>query len=335
MPNIAGGKFVVLGGASQIGSHIGELLLKGSAREVVLLDNLSLGSLDPLRPLLQDSRCSFVRGDVLRLNELLDPLAGTDGVFAVAGLMPSTLGDNPWLGLDVNIRGLQNALEACRVQGVKKIVLSSSIGVYGLLKDDPVDEDSPMRWQASPPATTLYGATKVIGESLARLYQQRHGIEWLALRYCSVYGERQHLRAVMGGHIAQTCERLRRGEPPVIDGDGRQVQDYVYVGDVARANVMAMESAVSGEGINVCSGVDTSQARVVEIVTQACGSSLKPEYRPFVVTRLPPATRQGFSRDKAKRLLGWEPQVSIEEGVSRVLRWVDRELAAAGGQPQP
>jgi UDP-glucose 4-epimerase len=207
-------------------------------------------------------------------------------------------------------------------------VLSSSIGVYGTLKDDPVDEDAPMRWQVAPPATTLYGATKIIGESLARLYQQRHGLDFVALRYCSVYGERQHTRAVMGGHIAQSCERIRRGEPPIIDGDGRQVQDYIYVGDVARANLMAMEGKVSGEGINICSGVDTSQARIVEIALQACNSSLKPEYRPFVVTRLPPAERQGFSREKARRLLGWEPQVSIEQGVARVLHWVDQQRSA-------
>jgi UDP-glucose 4-epimerase len=328
MPAIAGGKFVVLGGASQVGSHIGEQLLAAGAREVVLLDNLSLGSAEPLQPLLADPRCSLVRADVLRLNELFDPLAGADGVFSVAGLMPSTLGDNPWLGLDVNIRGVQNALEACRYREVKKIVLSSSIGVYGTLKDDPVDEDAPMRWQVAPPATTLYGATKIIGESLARLYQQRHGLDFVALRYCSVYGERQHTRAVMGGHIAQSCERIRRGEPPIIDGDGRQVQDYIYVGDVARANLMAMEGKVSGEGINICSGVDTSQARIVEIALQACNSSLKPEYRPFVVTRLPPAKRQGFSREKARRLLGWEPQVSIEQGVARVLHWVDQQRSA-------
>src|SRR5260221_11183343 len=107
----------------------------------------------------------------------------------------------------------------------------------------------------------------------------------------------------MGGHIAETCERIRHGEPPVIDGDGRQVQDYIYAGDVARANLMAMESPVTGEAINICAGVDTSQSRIVEIATQACGSTLTPEYRPFKITRLPPAPRQDLSREKAKRLL--------------------------------
>ena len=330
MPAIAGGRFVVVGGASQVGSHIGEQLLTGGAREVVLLDNLSLGSAETMQPMLADSRCTFVRADVLRLNELIDPLRNADGVFAVAGIMASTIRENPWMSLDVNIRGFQNTLEACRVQGVKKVVYSSSVGVYGAPVDDPTSEDSPMRWQVTPPASVLYGASKVLGEGLARLSLERYALDFVALRYSAVYGERQHRRALMGGHIAETCERVRRGEPPIIDGDGSQVQDYVYAGDVAHANLISMESPVSGEAINICAGEDTSQNRVVEIVLQKCGSDLRPQSRPLIVTRLPPpSTRQGYSRDKAKRLLGWEPQVSIEEGIGRVLSWVDQQRAQA------
>lgn len=333
MPVIAGGKFVVLGGASQVGSHIGEQLLAGGARELVLLDNLSLGSTQTMQPLLADARCSFVRADVLRLNELFDPLAKADGVFAVAGIMATNIGENPWMGLDVNIRGVQNALEACRYQGVKKIVFSSSAGVYGAPQDDPTDENSPLRWQVLPPAMTLYCASKVMGEGLMQLYQQRHGIDFVALRYTAVYGERQHRRALMGGGIAEACTRIRAGQPAIIEGDGQQAHDYVHAGDVARANLMAMESTVSGEGINICAGLDTSQNRIVEIVTQACGSTLKPEYRQQAANnaKLPSAARQAYSRDKARRLLGWEPQVSIEEGIGRVLRWVDQQAGVSPG----
>jgi UDP-glucose 4-epimerase len=327
MPIISGGKFVVLGGASQVGSHIGQQLLAGGAREIVLVDNLWLGTPETMQPLLADPRCSFVRGDVLRMNELYDPLAGADGVFHVAGIMASTIADNPGASLDVNIRGVLNALETCRYQGVKKVVYSSSVGLYGWLEDETTDENSPFRWQVAPAASKMYGAGKIIGEALAQLYQERYGIDYVALRYCAVYGERQHGRAVMGGHIAETCLRIREGKPPVIDGDGSQVQDYVYVGDVARANLMAMESAVTGEGINIVTGRDTSQKRIVEIAIAACGSSIQPEYRPFKVLRLPPATRQGLSNQKAKRLLGWEPMVQIEEGVARVLHWVDQRRA--------
>lgn len=328
MPAISGGKFVVVGGASQIGSHIGQHLLAAGAREVVLLDNLSLGSAEPLQPLLEDPRCTFVRGDVMRLNDLYDPLAQADGVFAVAGIMPKTMADDPWAGIDVNIRGVQNTLEACRYRGVKKIVLSSATGVYGATLDDPTTEDSPMRWQVMAPQTVLYVASKVIGETLAQMQRQRHGLDYVALRYSAVYGPRQHGRAMLGGHLAESCLRVRRGEPPIVDGDGRQVQDYIYVGDVARANLMAMESAVTGEAINICTGKDTSQARIVELVLQASGSSLEPAYRPSAAA--PPwyALKVGLSRERAKLLLGWEPEVSIEQGIANVLRWVDEERAA-------
>lgn len=325
MPAISNGKFVVVGGASQVGSHIAEQLLEAGAREVVLLDNLSLGSPDILQPLLADGRCTLVRGDVLRLNELYDAMAHTDGVFAVAGLMASSIGQNPWVGLDVNIKGVHNTLEACRYRQVKKIVFSSSAGVYGAVQDDPTDEESPLRWSATPAPMSLYCASKVVGESLARLYRELHGLDFVSLRYSAVYGERQHRRALVGGHIAETCERIRRGEPPIIDGDGQQVQDYIYAGDVARANLMAMESAVTGESINICSGLATTQSRIVEIAAQACGSTLKPEHRQRPSgAKMPATSRQSYSREKARRLLRWEPQVSIEEGVARVLRWVDR-----------
>jgi UDP-glucose 4-epimerase len=323
MPAIANGKFVILGGASQVGSHIGEQLLAANVREVVLLDNLSLGPSETMDPLLTDPRCSFVRGDMMRLPELIDPLRGADGVFSVAGAMASTIRDNPWLALDLNIRGFQNGLEACRIAGVKKVVISSSVGVYGELADHDVVEETPLRWQNTPPATMIYAAGKIIGEGLAQTYQQSHGLDYVSLRYSGVYGTRQHRRAMMGGHIAETCRRIRRGKQPIIDGDGSQVQDYIYVGDVARANLMAMESDISGEAFNIVSGHDTSQARVVEIGLKVAGSSLEPKYRPLGPLPVPPSIRQGYSREKAKRLLRWEPKVSIEEGIAMVLAWVD------------
>jgi UDP-glucose 4-epimerase len=330
MPAISGGKFVVLGGASQVGATIAEQLLGRGAREIVLLDNLSLGTTQVMEPMLSDPRCSFVRGDVLRINELYDPLADADGVFYVAGMMASTISQNPWTAMDVNTRGFQNALETCRYQGVSKIVFSSSVGIYGTPRDDPTDEDSPLRWQGTPAPMALYFASKVMSESYANFYRERYGIDYVALRYSSVYGERQHKRAMMGGGIAEACERIREGLPPIVDGDGRQVQDFIYVGDVARANLMAMESAVSGEGINVVAGVDTSQNRIAEIILKATGTSLQPEYRPYTgPAKLAPLARYGFSRDKARRLLGWEPQVSVEEGIGRVLRWVDWQRARA------
>ena len=328
MPSISEGKFVVVGAASQVGSHIGEQLLHAGAREVVLLDNLSLGTPDTLLPLLADKRSRFVKGDVLRLNELFDPLQGADGVFSVAGLMASSILETPWVGVDVNVRGVQNTLEACRIQGVQKIVFSSSAGVYGALKEEPTVENSPLHWEDLSPAMILYCSSKVMGEGLAKLYHQKYGLNYVALRYTAVYGERQHRRALVGGHIAETCERIRSGRRPIVEGNGEQARDYVYAGDVARANLMAMESPVTAKGINICSGIDTSQLRVIELALKACGSDMQPEFdRNENTSKLPSTAKQGYSREAAKRLLGWEPQVPIEEGIAKVLSWIDQERA--------
>lgn len=325
MPAIASGKFVIVGGASLLGSHIAEQLLGSGAREVVLLDSLALGSTDNIDFLLTDKRCAFVRGDALRLNELFDPMKNADGVFAVAGFLGMPLAANPWLGIDVNVRGAQNILEAARVQGVKKVVQSSSVGVYGALGDEPNSDDSPLRWAGMPPALILYCASKIMGEGLGQLYQQRYGLDFLALRYSAIYGERQHKRASAVSQVVEAWENIRAGKPPVLERDGTQVQDYIYVGDVARANLLAMQSAASGAGMNIASGVDTSQNRVVELVLAACQSDLKPSY--FTDPNkllMPQQTKQGYSRARARELIGWEPQVSIEQGIARLVAWLDQ-----------
>jgi UDP-glucose 4-epimerase len=330
VPKIAGGKYVVIGGASLLGSHVGEQLLAGGAREVILLDNLSLGTTDNIEALLNDHRCTFLRGDMLRLNELFDPFDGADGAFCVAGFLGKPMEANPWAGLDVNVRGVQNVLEASRVRGVKKVIFSSSIGVYGAIEDDIRSEDMPLRWQTMPPALILYCASKVLGEGLGQFYAKNHGVEFLALRYSNLYGERLHTRALDATRIITAHEQIKRGERPIIDTNEAKVLDFVYIGDVARANLMAMESAATGEGINIASGEDTSIRRIVDLVLKACRSDLVPE----VITdttrmNMPFTTRVEFDISKAKNLLRWEPKVFMEEGIQRVVDWLDSKDSKA------
>jgi UDP-glucose 4-epimerase len=333
MPAISDGKYVVVGGASLLGSHIGEQLLARGAREVVLLDNLALGSTDAIDFLLSDRRCCFLRADALRLNELYDPFVNADGVFLVAGFLGAPMMANPWMGIDVNVRGVQNVLEAARYQGVKKAVYSSSVGVYGAIGNEPNTDDSPLRWAGMQPGVILYCTSKIMGEGIGRLYHQKYGVGFLALRYSAMYGERQHKRASAVTLMVQAWERIRAGQPPAIEGTGRQVQDYIYAGDAARANLMAMESEASGGGMNIASGVDTSQNRIIEILLAACESSLKPEYREDPGrAKMPVEEKQGYSIARAKELLGWEPKVSIEEGIGRMVAWLDQAKGATGSK---
>jgi UDP-glucose 4-epimerase len=251
---IAEGKFVVTGGASLIGSHVAEHLIGQGAREVVLLDNFALGSQDTVRSLLENPRIKLVRGDILRVNELYDVFEGADGVFAIAGFLTLPLSQNPSLGLAVNVDGQVNIFEACRYRGVKKVVFSSSVAVYGDPAPGLIDEKTPARLATFQPAASLYACTKLIGESLCGLYSARHGIQGIALRYSTVYGERQHYRGVNALYIMENYDRIMRGEPPVIPDDGSEVHDYIHVSDVARANVIAMASDVTAESFNVATG---------------------------------------------------------------------------------
>ncbi len=319
---IAEGKFVVTGGASLIGSHVAERLIDQGAREVVLLDNYALGSPDTVRSLLENPRIKLVRGDILRVNELYDAFEGADGVFAIAGFLTLPLSQNPSLGLAVNVDGQVNIFEACRYRDVKKVVFSSSVAVYGDPAPGLIDEKTPASLATFQPAAALYACTKLIGENLCGLYSARHGIQAVALRYSTVYGERQHYRGVNALYIMENYDRIMRGERPTIPDDGSEVHDYIHVSDVARANVMAMASDVTGESFNVATGVATSLNRIVELLLRFTGSHLKPEYKAGGSHVRSSVTKQlDFSRAKIEKMLGWVPEVTIEEGIRRLLEW--------------
>jgi UDP-glucose 4-epimerase len=319
---IEGGKFVVTGGVSLIGSHIGEQLLAAGAREVVLFDNYSLGSTDMIGDLLRDPRVRVVRGDILRTHEMYDAFGGASGVFAAAGFLTLPMNENPQLGLAVNVQGHANLLEACRYAGVGKVVFSSSVAIYGNPGAEALAEDGVFNLAGFSPAAALYSATKIIGENLGRLYDAKHGIQSVSLRYSTVYGERQHYRGVNALYIMENYDRIARGERPTIPEDGREVHDYIHVGDVAAANLAAMASEVSAESFNVCTGVATSLTELVRTLLAVMGSSLEPEYvvRPGAF-RASTATTMDFSRAKAETMLGWKPRVSLAEGIGRLVAW--------------
>lgn len=323
MPAIKGSKFVIVGGASLLGSNIAKHLLDSGAKDVVILDNLALGSTGAIEDLLTDRRCTFVRGDVTRLHDLLGPFEGAAGIFAVAGYLGKPMLENPWTGLDVNVRGIQNVLEAARIRGARKVVFSSSMGVFGKVGAGDIVEDAPFAWNSLPPVLVLYSGSKIVGEGLCQLYHQQHGIGYAALRYSNLYGENQHTRAIEGTRMVTAWQRVRAGQSPIIEGDGRQVSDYIYIGDVARANLMAMESEANGS-YNIVYGEDVSANRMIAALLDACKSDLKPSYKSDdAKVANPVVSKLGVSRDKARRELGWEPLVDIEEGMRRLVAWLD------------
>lgn len=326
MPQLAGKAYLITGGASLIGSHLADVLLAAGAAEVRLLDNFSLGTPDTIAHLQAEPRVKLVRGDVLRLNEILDASQGADGLFALAGFLTLPMLQNPALGVQVNTVGLLNTLEAARFAGVRRVVFSSSVAAYGNAEAPVLEEDAATVTATLSPVSAVYGVSKLFGESLCRLYTQKYGLEFNALRFASVYGERQHARAVNANFIAETWQRVRRGEAPIVIGDGKEVHDYIYVTDIAEGCAAAMTSDKHGLVMNLATAVDSTLTEVVQAVLKVCGSTLKPEYRPDTrAVRSAGGTHLGFSRRRAESEIGWAPRVPLEEGIRRYGRWLEQQ----------
>ena len=248
------------------------------------------------------------------------------GVFAVAGFLTLPLTLNPALGIAVNVQGMVNIHEACRYQGVEKVVFSSSVAVYGETESALTEETDPWAWSKQQPGAALYGGSKIMGENIGRLYEDRYGVKSISLRYSSVYGEKQHLRAVNSVYIVDTYQRIKRGERPLIPDDGLEVHDYLHVADAAKANLIAMGSDVSRESFTVCTGVSTTLNRLVQIILDLTGSDLQPEYRtPAGKIRATVSKTLKFSNRKLERMLGWTPEISMEDGIARMVEWLGKE----------
>ena len=328
---IIGNRFLITGGASLIGSHLTTALLDAGAAGVVLYDNLSLGSSGVLDEFARDTRVTVVRSDILRLPSLIDALAGIDGVFALAGYLTIPFARQPAIGADVNIMGMVTTLEAVRLAGRGKVVFASSVAVYGSDIHGRVDETRPFRTADLSPASACYGASKLLGEGLGRLYAQQHGIEFCAVRFSTVYGERQHTRGVNALYMLDALNAARAGRPITIRGSGNEAHDYLYAGDAARGCVLTMEKGETGQVFNLASGQSTSVNEIVRMVLDECGSAVAPEHVPDTrAVRSTDHDELQIAIDRATSELGWTPRVSIREGIGRLRRWLDAEASRPG-----
>lgn len=334
---ISGAKIAVIGAASLVGSATAEALLAAGAGKVVLLDNFAFGSMDAIAHLTDDPRVSVVRADVMRLHELVAATDGMDGVLHLAAYMTLGFAETPWNAIDVNIRGAQNMLEACRINGVGKVAFASSNAVYGYGPGvaGQLSEETPFHSAGAPPASILYGASKIIGEQLCRQYFQKHGLDYVVLRYSTVYGERQHYRAANSLYIMETYDRVRKGERPVLPGDGSDTKHFVYVGDIARANLAAFESDATDIAVNVSGPSVVTTRELVQIVLDYCGSDLTPELKPDPPGKVRLSTGGAFEipHARAGEAIGWKPEVDMKEGIGRLLRWREARDAAGGAKP--
>jgi UDP-glucose 4-epimerase len=326
---ITGRRFLLVGGASLIGSHLAEALLDTGASEVVLFDNFSLSSPDVVRSLSQKPSVRVVRGDVLKLNQVMEAMKDVDGVFLLAAYLTLPLAQSPALGAEVNVMGVVNVLEASRLLGGKKVVLASSIAVYGTNVEGLVDESTPLGSAGVSPAYGAYAASKLMGEHLGRLYAQKFKVEFCSVRYSTVYGENQHSRGVNALYILEAMQNVKEGRPPQIRDTGAEAHDYIHAGDAARGMLLAMDKGRAGQSYNVATGRSTSVKEVVDLVLKELGSTLEPEYVADSRDARSTADHElHISNTLAREELGWEPRVSLPEGIGRLRRWM--EMQAAG-----
>ncbi len=332
---IEGATIAIIGAASLVGSATAEALLAAGAKKVILLDNFAFGSMEAIAHLKDDPRVSVVRADVMRLHELVVATENVDGVLHLAAYMTLGFAETPWNAIDVNVRGAQNLLEACRINDVKKVVFASSNAVYGYGPgvSGLLEEGVPFHFAGAPPASILYGASKIMGEQLCRQYHQKYDLDYVVLRYSTVYGERQHYRAANSLYIMETYDRVRRGERPQLPGDGSDTKHFVYVGDIARANLAAFESAATDLAVNVSGPSVVTTRELVQIILDYCDSDLTPETRPDAPGKVRLSTGGAFEipHALAGEAIGWQPQVDMREGLARLLKWRDTLSAGRAG----
>lgn len=313
-------RVLVTGGGGLIGSHIVDQLVAEGVREIVVLDNFTRGRRENLAGALARGRVTIVEGDIRDRERLGDTMLGIDLVFHQAAIRITQCAEEPRLAVDVLVDGSFSLLEAAVKAGVKRVVAASSASVYGMADEFPTGEHHhPYNNR------TLYGAAKVFNEGLLRSLHEMYGLDYVALRYFNVYGPRMDVYGVYTEVLIRWMERIAAGEPPLIFGDGTQTMDFVFVEDVARANLAAATAAVTDEVFNVASGVETSLNELADVLLRVMGSTLRPAYGPE--RKVNPVPRRLADVDKARRLLGFEARVPIEEGLQRLVAWWRAERA--------
>lgn len=313
-------KFLVIGGAGLIGSHVVDGLLKTQAEKIVIYDNFVRGSMENLREALRDPRVTVFEagGDICQTDVLGRAVQGMDGVFCLAALWLLQCHEFPRAAFEVNVRGAFNVMEACVAHRVGRLVFSSSASVYGDALSEPMKEDHPYNNQ------NFYGATKICDEAMLRAYHHRYGLNYVGLRYMNVYGSRQDYRGAYIAVIMKMLDAIDRGESPVILGDGSEAFDFVAVEDCAAANLRAMEAESKDQFYNVGTGKRTSLRELAEILIRLTGCQQPVQYRTRSQATLV-RNRIGCPA-KAEREIGFRAGIALEEGLRRLIDWRSKHI---------
>jgi UDP-glucose 4-epimerase len=318
---------LVTGGAGLIGSHIVDLLVEERAREIRVLDNLVRGRMENLPITRKDIPIVFVQGDVRDRAKVADVVAGCDYVFHQAAIRITLCAEEPRECVDVLVGGTLNVFEAAVAAGVKKVVYASSASVYGAAEEFPTGErHHPYNNR------TLYGAAKLMDEGIARHFHDMDGLASVGLRYFNVYGPRMDVTGAYTEVFIRWLDCIDRGERPQIHGDGSASMDFIFVEDIARANLLAMKSDRSDDVYNIASGAETTLLELWQAMAQVAGAGhLSPEFHP--PRKVNPVPRRLADTRRAREDLAFVARVPLEDGLRRLAAWrrgvLDRTEALA------
>jgi UDP-glucose 4-epimerase len=319
-------RVLITGGAGLIGSHIADRLVAESVSDIVVLDNFVRGRRENLAAASATGRVTVVDGDIRDRSVVAAAMNGIDVVFHQAALRITQCADEPALAIDVLINGTFNVLEAAVKAGVRKVIAASTASVYGLAAHFPTAEDHhPYNNR------TLYGSAKVFNEGLLRTFHERHGLDYVALRYFNDYGPRMDTHGAYTEVLIRWMDRIAAGQPPLIFGDGLQTMDFVHVDDVARANLLAALAPATDRVYNVGTGVETSLNELAAQLLRVMESPLAVEHGPERTVN--PVPRRLADVRRARQDIGFVAAVSLGEGLRTLVDWRRQERQIARMSP--
>ncbi|CAG0993546.1 UDP-glucose 4-epimerase [Myxococcaceae bacterium] len=314
---------LITGGCGLLGSTIADQLLDEGIGRIVVIDNLTRGTLSNLESATRSGRVALVREDIRDSAAIRPHFDGVDVVFHQAAIRITACAERPRECLEVLVDGTFNVLEACVEARVERVVAASSASIYGAADEFPTREDH-HPWGNR----TLYGAAKVANEGMLRAFHDMYGLPYVALRYFNVYGPRMDVFGKYTEVLIRWLDCLDRGERPKIFGDGRTSMDFVFSEDVARANVLAAKSDVADEVLNVASGTETTLAELLEALLEVTGQrDVRPDFEPE--RKVNPVPRRLADTEKAARTIGFRARVDLHEGLRRLVAWRKEAIATS------
>lgn len=320
-------RILVTGGAGFIGSNLVEQLLDDERVHFVrVLDDLSTGSLKNIESFKSHPKFEFREGDIRRYADCIESCEGIDLIShqAALGSVPRSIGD-PLTTNDVNITGTLNIFQSAREKNIRRVVYAASSSTYGDHPGLPKTED-----RIGNPLSP-YAVTKFVNELYARVYSQLFGIEMIGLRYFNIFGPRQNPKGPYAAVIPLFAEALIKNESPTIHGDGKHSRDFTFVDNAVKSNILALfteNNEALNQVYNIACGEQTSLLELFNMLKKHAGNSIEPHHGP---ERIGDVRHSLADISKAKKMLGYEPTVTVEEGLKKTFQWYQQQHEAVNG----